>query len=117
MTASTEELPVPRDYCWVPTIDLEAGEVIARPVFGRSGQQLSLHLAVGTPVTASTIGQLINKGVECVAVVRPPPADDAAYAERVRQYEARLGEIFGNEPDERCAPLLAALLADGPCAC
>jgi len=117
MTASTEELPVPRGYCWVPTLDLDTGEVIARPVFGRSGQQLSLHLAEGSPVTASTIAQLINKGVECVAVVRPPPADGEAYAERVRQYESRLSEIFGQAPDESCAPLLAALLADGPSEC
>lgn len=98
-------------------MDLEPGQVVARPVFGRSGQQLSIHLAVGCLITASTISQLINKGVECVAVVRQVPVDDEAHAEHVRRYQARLDEIFGPAPDESCAALLAALRADGPSEC
>ncbi|MCG2576874.1 hypothetical protein LZ012_07690 [Dechloromonas sp. XY25] len=98
-------------------MDLEPGMVLARPVFGRSGQQLSMHLAVGSSITASTISQLITKGVECVAVARQAPADEAGRAEAVARYESRLHEIFGADPDENCGPLLAALLAEGPGTC
>ena len=104
----------PRSYCWTPTMNLEPGMVIARPVFGGPGIQVTIHLAVDSVLTASTIEQLVNKGVECVAVVQHSEPDDAAYADSVRLYEARLHEIFGPEPDENCRPLLDALLADGP---
>lgn len=117
MSTSMDEPRVPQSYCWIPTVDLVPGEVVARPVYGRSGQQLSIHLAEGSPISASTIGQLINKGVECVAVVRVIPEGDEAYAASVARYEARLHEIFGSHPDENCAPLLAALLEEGPGTC
>jgi hypothetical protein len=104
----------PRGYCWTPTMNLEPGMVIARPVFGGPGIRVTIHLAVGSVLTASTIEQLIKKSVECVAVVQHSEPGDVAYADSVSGYEARLHEIFGPEPDENCRPLLDALLADGP---
>lgn len=98
-------------------MDLQPGMVIARPVFGGSGIQMTIHLAIGSSITSSTIAQLINKGVECVAVMEDTPPDAATYTGIVAQYEARLHEIFGPAPDENCRPLLDALLADGPCQC
>lgn len=98
-------------------MELEPGMVIARPVFGGPGNQLTIHLAIGSTITANTIEQLINKGVECIAVLQNAPPDEAAYANIVGQYESRLHEIFGPDPDENCRSLLDALLADGPCQC
>lgn len=108
---------VPRNYCWIPTMDLEVGMVLARPVLSGTGMHASLHLAVGVQVTASTLAQLINKGIECVAVeVNSPPAPEI-FAASVDRYEARLREIFGPDPDPHCQALLDALIADGPCSC
>lgn len=109
--------PQPRGYCWKPTVNLEPGMVIARPVYGGQGNQLTIHLAVGSAITASTIAQLINKGVECVAVVEDAPPDAAAYARLAERHEARLREIFGAAPDADCRPLFEALVEDGPCPC
>ena len=114
MPTSTASMRSPRGYRWIPTMDLEPGMVIARPVFGRSGRQVTLHLAVGSAITASTIAQLVNKGVECVAVLDDAALDEAVHAQIVSQYESRLREIFGPDPDVNCRPLLNALLADGP---
>jgi len=104
----------PRGYVWIPTMELEPGMVIARPVFGGPGMQVTIHLSVGSAITASTIAQLVNKGVECVAVLQDPQPDAATCANSVCQYESRLHQIFGPDPDENCRPLLDALLADGP---
>lgn len=109
--------PVPRGYCWIPIADVAPGMVIARPVYGGAGHQVTLHLAVGSSITSNTIAQLINKGVECVAVQQDNPPDAATYAALVAQHEARLHAIFGPTPDAHCQPLLAALIADGPCLC
>jgi hypothetical protein len=98
-------------------MELEPGMVIARPVFGGPGMQLTIHLAVGNAITAGTIAQLVNKGVECVAVLQNTRPDAATYAEIVCRYDSRLHEIFGPDPDENCRPLLEALLADGPGQC
>ena len=106
----------PRGYCWMPTMALLPGMVIARPVFGGSGVNSVMQLAVGSEITANTIAQLVNKGVECVAVNQAGP-DAATHAAAVSQYEARLLEIFGPNPDQHCRPLLDALLTDGPCEC
>ena len=57
--AGEAENPVYR-YCWMPTLHLEPGMVIARPVFGRTGRQLAIHLGVGTVLTAATIDQLLK---------------------------------------------------------
>ena len=98
-------------------MELAPGMVIARPVYGGSSISPTIHLAAGSAITASTISQLVNKGVECVAVLQESALDQAAYAAAVSQYESRLHEIFGPDPEENCRPLLAALLADGPCPC
>lgn len=104
----------PRGYCWMPTLALAPGMVVARPVLGGAGVHAAIHLAPGSEITANTISQLINKGIECVAVIQAPTEDEAAHAAAVRQYEERLHEIFGPDPDQNCRPLLDALLADGP---
>ncbi len=114
MPSSAPLLRSPRPYCWLPAMELEPGMVIARPVFGGAGLQMTIHLAVGSTITASTIAQLINKGVECVAVLQDAPLDEAPFASRLGAYESRLHEIFGPAPDENCRSLLEALLADGP---
>jgi hypothetical protein len=108
---------VPDCYCWVPTADLAPGMVIARPVQGGHGNQVTLRIAVGSSVTSNTIAQLVNKGVECVAVCRDAAPDEAARAEAQRRHEQRLAEIFGDQPDAACRPLLDALLACGPSTC
>ena len=108
---------LPRGYCWMPIINVEVGQVLAKPLLSGTGMHASLHLAAGFQLTASTIAQLINKGIECVAVVQETPPDAEAYAAIVRQYESRLQEIFGPDPDPNCRALLDALLEDGPCQC
>lgn len=107
----------PGCYCWIPTADLAPGMVIARPVQGGHGNQVTLRIAVGSSVTSNTIAQLINKGVECVAVCRDAPLDEAVRAEALQRHEQRLAEIFGDQPDDACRPLRDALLACGPSAC
>ena len=107
----------PGCHCWIPTEDLAPGMVIARPVQGGHGNQLTLRIAVGSSVTTSTIAQLVNKGVECVAVRQDAPLDEAARAAAVARYGQRLAEIFGDQPNDACRPLLDALRACGPSAC
>jgi len=104
-----------RTYNWRATMDLEPGMVIARPVVGITGSRATMHLAVGSMITADTLAQLINKGVECVAVADDHPPDPQAYAEVVARYQARLREIFEPEPDASCRPLFDALIENGPC--
>lgn len=41
---------VPDRYCWIPTSALEPGVVIARPIQGGHGNQLTLRIAVGSSV-------------------------------------------------------------------
>lgn len=108
---------VPDCYCWIPTADLVPGMVIARPVQGGHGNQVTLRIAVGNSLTSNTIAQLVNKGVECVAVCRDAPPDEAARAAALRRHEQRLAEIFGDQPDAACRLLLDALRACGPSAC
>lgn len=107
----------PRGYCWVSIAELEPGMVLARPVIGGTGMHATIHVAAGSLVTGSTIAQLINKGVECVAVEQLTAPDPEAFATKVQAFEARLDEIFGPAPDASCALLLAALKEDGPCQC
>ncbi len=108
---------VPDCYCWIPTADLAPGMVIARPIQGGHGNQLTLRIAVGSSITSNTIAQLVNKGVECVAVRRDAPTGESASSEALRRHERRLAEIFGDPPHEACRPLYDALLACGPPAC
>jgi len=112
MDTPIEVLP-PRNYCWIPTMELEPGMVLARPVLAGSGINSVIHLPVGSEITGNTIAQLVNKGVECVAVQKAPPEGEE-YGVVVAKYEARLHEIFGPDPDESCRPLLDALIAYGP---
>ena len=71
-------------------------------------------LHAGSEITANTILQLMNKGVESVAVFREGLPEAVAFTALVTQYEARLHEIFGNRPNEECQHLLDALLREGP---
>lgn len=109
--------PAPRGYSWRATMDLEPGMVIARPVVGTVGSRATMHLAIGSVITADTLSQLVNKGVECVAVMDDHPPDAEAYADIVLRYQARLREIFEAEPDPSCRPLLDALIQNGPLEC
>lgn len=109
--------PSPNEYRWIPTLDLAPGMVVARPAFGGPGNRVTMHIAVGSLITADTIAQFINKGIECVAVYQDVPADEAARAEEVQRYEERLTEIFGAQPNKSCSRLLHALQADGPPKC
>lgn len=108
---------VPDCYCWLPIARLTPGMVIARPVQGGHGNQVTLRIAVGTSVTTSTIAQLVNKGVECVAVRQDAAPDEAARAAAVACHEQRLAEIFGDQPNDACRHLRDALLACGPSTC
>ncbi len=108
---------VPDCYCWIPTADLVPGMVIARPVQGGHGNQVTLRIAVGTSVSTSTIAQLVNKGVECVAVLQGAAPDEEARAAAVACHEQRLAEIFGDQPNDACRRLRDALLACGPSTC
>ncbi len=114
---SVPTTPAPDCYCWVPIARLTPGMVIARPVQGGHGNQLTLRIAVGSSVTTSTIAQLVNKGVECVAVRQDAAPDEVARAAAVARHEQRLAEIFGEQPNDACRRLLDALLAYGPSAC
>ena len=108
------QVPAPRGYSWLATMDLEPGMIIARPVVGTTGSRITMHLAIGSAITADTIAQLMNKGVECVAVMddadMPPEIPDDA----VVRYETRLREIFEPVPDISCRPLFDALIKYGP---
>jgi hypothetical protein len=96
---------------------LVKGMVIARPVMGGPGNRITLRIAVGSAITADTIVQFVNKGIECVAVFQDISIDEIAQAEAVRSYKQRLVEIFGPQPNDTCLHLLNALLADGPPKC
>ncbi|MBP9905945.1 MAG: hypothetical protein KBF66_10325 [Rhodoferax sp.] len=97
-------------YRWLPTLAVEPGMVVARPVVGLTGVRETMYLAMGTTITGETIAQMVVKGVECVAVVDASaanPDDDASARECFR---ARLDEIFGPTPDAGCQPLVDALM-------
>jgi len=87
---------------------------IARPVVSGTGLHATIHIAAGTLITAGTIEQLINKGIECIAVNFEPEIDETLYAESTVRHEARLREIFGENIDENCGVLLNALIKAGP---
>lgn len=106
-----------RGYSWRATLDLLPEMVIARPVVGTTGSRATLHLAIGSVITTDMLAQLMNKGVECVAVLNDVPKDPAAYADAVSRYEHRLREIFEPAPGENCLPLFEALIKHGPFEC
>ena len=45
----------PRGYSWLSVMELEPGMITARPVFGNSGMQMTMHLATGSPLTALSL--------------------------------------------------------------
>ncbi len=103
-------------YRWMPITDIEPGMVTARPVIAGGEKQSAILIAVGSTVTASTIAQLINKGIECIAV-QVDSSTIPSEADRIDQrqrYQDRLGEIFGATPAENCRPLFDALVKLGP---
>lgn len=118
---SIEEPTAPSEsgeaYRWISVMDIVPGMVLARPVIGGPRNQMTLHIAVGSAITTDMIAQLINKGVECVAVHQAASPDDATKAEAARCHEARLQEIFGKEPNEPCRQLLEALRLAGNLKC
>lgn len=114
--AATAGPPAPPGCCWVTIQELEPGMVLARPVVGGKGVNSVIELAAGKMVTSATIEQLINKGIEAVAILRDPP-DPETYSRTVQEYAERLTEIFGPEPSSECRPLFDALIACGPCEC
>ena len=111
-----EQQSTPPGYCWVTTQELVAGMVLARPISGGRGINSAIQLSAGSIVTGSMVGQLINKGIEAVAVYQAPPSPET-YALMVKAYTGRLEEIFGPDPNDECRPLLDALIACGPCQC
>ena len=104
-------------YCWRATLVLQPGMIIARPVTGLRGQRIVLQFAPGGRISVDTIAQLVAKGVECVAVFETAEAALVPDPGLVESYQTRLDEIFGQNPDQPCQELRAALLACGPCRC
>ncbi len=114
---SPPSLPPGEAYRWISTIDLVPGMTVARPVLGGTRHQLTLRIAVGSTINAGTIAQLINKGIECVAVHQDGLSDEAVNAETAQCRGERLTEIFGAQPDESCQQLIAALKAESHSTC
>ena len=112
--AQPPQVPTPRGYSWLATMDLEPGMIIARPVVGTTGSRITMHLAIGSAITADTIAQLMNKGVECVAVMDDADVPPEILADAVVRFETRLREIFEPVPDISCRPLFDALIKYGP---
>jgi hypothetical protein len=106
----------PPDYCWIATQKLESGMVLARPVSGGRGINSAIQLSAGSVVTGAMIEQLINKGIEAVAVFQDLP-DPEVYGLMVKAYIERLVEIFGPDPSDECRALLDTLIACGPHQC
>ena len=101
--------PAPDPYRWLPTLAVEPGMVIARPVVGLTGVRETMYLAIGSQLTASTIAQMVVKGVECVAVLDPLPTEYSDDGPSIARFETRLGEIFGPQPNAACQALMQAL--------
>ncbi|NVO08281.1 MAG: hypothetical protein HXX19_21120 [Rhodoferax sp.] len=102
---------------WHTTLELKPGMVLAKPVSASSGGYATMQLSAGVMLTEETIGQMIVKGLECVAVVNTDPPGEKAYAQVTEQYTARLQQIFGPQPNAHCQALLDALLRRGPMPC
>jgi len=102
---------------WLPVEELRPGMILARPVSGRIGQRLTLWLPVGTLITENTIAQLINKGIECVAVIDDDPPTEEQYVKLLEAAQARLRTIFGDEArmDNACRELFDQLCEVEPC--
>ena len=116
-----DEIPVKSEArcrpCWKYVNDLKVGMVLAKPVDGSSCGYVTMQISAGGTISEEMIVQMLTKGIECVAVVNKDPLPEKDYALAVQQYENRLREIFGPQPDEHCLNLLTALLARGPVLC
>jgi hypothetical protein len=104
-------------YRWLPTITVEPGMTIARPISGMSGVRETMYVAIGSTITANTIAQMIAKGVECVAVFDPLPPDSSDYEHSAASFKARLQTIFGPAPNAGCQALMDALMLAQPTLC
>ena len=103
--------------CWLSTLEIKPGMVLAKPVSAASGGYATMSLPAGVTIAEETIGQMIVKGIECVAVLNTEPMDAQDYAVATQAYEARLQQIFGPQRTEHCQALLDALLIRGPMPC
>jgi hypothetical protein len=99
---------------WLPTVALQPGMTVARPVVGNSGVLETMYLAVGSTITTHTIAQMVVKGVECVAVRDDAAPEAASAAAAETAFRQRLAEIFGPQPDAGCRALMDALLLARP---
>lgn len=116
-----DEMPIKSEArcrpCWKSVHDLKAGMVLAKPVDGSSCGYVTMQISAGGTLSEEMIAQMLIKGIDCVAVVNQDPLPEKDYALAVQQYENRLHEIFGPQPNEPCLNLLTALLAKGPASC
>jgi hypothetical protein len=103
-----------RSYSWLPVASLEPGMALAKPLMQGVGSSATPFLVAGSRITASTIAQIINRGIESIAVLNKTRPNEEASATLALEYEARLHQIFGDHPDADCQALLDALLAEGP---
>lgn len=108
-SAPSTETPGALPYRWLPTVDVQPGMSVARPLVGHAGSVETMYVAVGAPITAQTIAQMVVKGVECVAVLDAAGAPDARTAPQAEAFERRLVEIFGATPNPPCQALMDAL--------
>ena len=111
---ATETDPPQPPHCWLTTLELKPGMVIARPIQALQGGQEVLYIGAGGDISESTIAQLIVKGVECVAVVDDSTPDPNILATALDRQERRLHEIFGPAMNEDCQALFDALRLAGP---
>ncbi len=91
--------------------------VVARPVVGRSGVLETMYVAAGFTINASTIEQMVIKGVECIAVLDTTVHQTADRNAAIAQFETRLAEIFGSHPNPACQTLMDALRIARPVLC
>ena len=114
--AQSEQDPV-GNHRWLPITAVQPGMVTARPVVGLAGVRETMFIAIGSTLTTNTITQMVNKDVECVAVFDPVPSDFSDGSRLRSQFESRLQEIFGPEPDDSCRALMNSLLLAQPTLC
>lgn len=104
-------------YRWLPMMEVEPGMVIARPVLGMAGVLETMYVAIGATITASTIAQMMTKGVEYVAVLDPLPTEFSDDGRSIAEFETRLKVIFGKDPNSACRALMDALILARPTLC
>lgn len=73
----------------IPLADLREGVRLSRPVHSEEGDLL---LAEGTTLSAASIKQLADRGIDTLYITKPKESIDAE-ARKVRNYRARLGVL------------------------